>query len=424
MADTTATTTESTPESGSTEFAQPRGVNDDAVWEKHFGKDAKFEDKAKAKKKEEPWQEKDEKAKKPASKPTTKQPEPTTRSTSKKSETSSEKDTPAEPSDSPESKTGKSESKKTSKSDSTEEAETAPSGKARELFEQAKAATNKAEGRKLYKQAMKEAFGEVPDEFNDGKWQAAREKRDADRAAIAKREQAVKAKEDALPGRLEEAVRRLDPAIQVMKILKEVQGGDYTRFGDLVAKALDKPVDEAMKLFVRGVKLSPEGRAARVAAEAAEKRAAAAEARIQEMERKLNEKDEVRTRAEQDQRRAQARESYLESIETELDGHPVLKLPRGKERVMAFLVKTADKATRAAKYTKEEAADRVVAYERKRLLASKGVLEEGGEPAAPAERSNVRTIPRGDSVESGVQPTSPDASFDRIWQRNTGGRKR
>jgi hypothetical protein len=135
------------------------------------------------------------------------------------------------------------------------------------------------------------------------------------------------------------------------------------------------------------------------------------------MERKLNEKDEVRTQAERSALIEKRRAAYLTEIETELDGHPVLQLPRGKERVMAYIIKTADKVLKTPKYSFDEAADRVVAWERKRLQRVK-FLDEGESEERPASRERVHAQPRGETVSAGVRDESPEASFERIFSKH------
>lgn len=440
----TATEGTTAPESGSQpeEFSKPVGVNDSATFDKFFGKDSKYFDKeGKAKgSKEEVWNEKD---KAPSSKATA--------SSSSKQETTGKDTTKTTSKDSKEQKRASDKEGDAAKQpkETKAEAEDDAPAKAKDTYAKAKAATDRREGRKLYRQAMREAFGEVPDEFNDAKWGAARKKREEDNAAATKRETDFKANVDRAVTKLTPAINVLkrldaakltdkldgatvDKAITVMRALKQIEDGDFTVLGQLVADASGVDQEEAMKRFVRGVKASPEGRAARAAAEAAEaaqREAAEAKAQLAEFRAQLQREREQaasqQTQAQRDQERAAARASYLETIDAELEGHPVLKLPRGNERVLNYLVKTADPKTRAPRYTKEHVANLIVASERKRLAASRGVLDEPGqEPASGAPR--VRALPRAETADVGVNDPDPMAAFGRIWDKNmaTGGRRR
>ena len=121
-----------------------------------------------------------------------------------------------------------------------------------------------------------------------------------------------------------------------------------------------------------------------------------------------------------EQRRAQ----YLDDLNVDLEGHPVLKLPRGAERVMAYIIKTADKKLRAPKYTPEQAANRIVAYERKRARDAASVLDTDGEEVEPrTETRRSTSIARTDQRDNGVVSSDPDAAFDRIWKKHSGGRR-
>lgn len=437
------------------EFALPTGVKDAEIWDKHFGKGA---EKPSKKASSGDSSKKDSAGKKPqdapsrgASKTATKDSaDPGSRTSSKPpaTEAKSKEERPTKGSGTS-SKEASSDSAESSDEDSDPEA---PSKKAKDLYAAAKKAEDPKEARRLYKRAMKEAFGEIPEEFDDGRYAAVRQERKAARAALD--EQAQKNE-----GRIREAAEKLKPAIYVMRQLEgagiadrltvplvekaitviralgDLENGDYTKLADVISKATGVDPDEAMKRFVRGVKVSPEGKAARAAAEEANRRAAAAEQRMQELERRLTERDTAQTeaqkRAEREQQVAQARADYLESIESELEGHPVLKLKDGSKRVMRYIIRTADKKLRAPKYSFTQAADRILRAERARINESRAVLDADGEEveaSKPAREpmSRVVHIPRSARAEAGVADTSPEASFNRIFDKHqgTGGRRR
>lgn len=471
MADTeTATSTPSPSGGGSgaqqagTEFSRPQGVEDDAIWEKHFGGEKGKDSRSRSGKPKSDESSKSDKSgsrsgeRSSSTKPDTASPSKPKASKSKdEKDDSSEKDTKA---DTGKGKTEPKPSKSPDKTADTEKDETEPdpdkpedaevSARAKELFAEAKASKDPKEARRLYRRAMKEAFGEVPEEFDDRKYYLVRKERAAAQAAID--EKAAKNE-----GRIREAAERLRPAIGVMqmlekagiaerltvplvekaihvlKALRSLEDGDFTQLGEVVARASGCDHDEAMKRFIRGVKVSPEGRAARAAAQQAEERAARAEARLVELEKRLTDGETARTKAETDAQRKQAlaerRAQYLDDLQTDLADHPVLKLQRGAERVMAYLIKTADRKLRAAKYTPQQAADRIVAYERKRAREAAALDTEGEEVAAtPTPRSTrgngsgtVRSLPRSEQRENGVASESAEASLDRIIRKHNWG---
>lgn len=409
----------------SREFSKPVGVNDDAVWEKHFGKGGKAE--------------------KALGEPT-KKPEPKPKAKADASEKADPKETKPKADKEPAKEPKRAEGK---------EAPDKDTGKDKDKPEK-DAKTDKAEAKgKDAKESKADAkTEEKPAESEVSEWTEARKWRDGQKQKFEAQHEKSKAELDAQAKkndeRIDQAVQQLQPAITVMRKLNEaklgdkltlpmveravkvmrgiaaLEEGDFTVLGEVISEASGKPPDEAMKLFVRGVKTSPEGRAARAQAQAAEARAAEAERRIAEMEKKLQERDEQKTVQERQAQAEQRRTAYLEEIETELHGHPVLQLPRGKERVMRLLIKTADKVLKAPTLSFEEAADKVVGYEKERLRRTR-FLEDGGDPPAPDgdSRSRVRTVPRGETAESGVKNASAEARFSAIFDKHTqkGGRR-
>lgn len=461
------------------EFSKPVGKTDGDVWDKHFGKEAVAKDKsekssrrasADGKSDSKHSEASSSKASKESASPSERSSKGSSTSTSKPSESSTKESKDKSPSETASSKSpdtksaSKSATAPASKTDSTtteqttDEAEEGKSGAApasskakhRDLFEQAEKATDPSEARRLYKQAMREAFGKVPDAFREETYVAVRKER---QEAEAKIKAAAQKNED----RIKEAVERLTPAanvmralndaglgqlsvpmiqraIHVMQALRAVEDGDYTQLGEVVSRAAGGlPHDEVMKLYTRGVKVSPASSAARRAAEEAARKAEQAQARVQELERQLKAQQEERqvqqTEAEKRAAQEQARNEWLDKIETELDGHPVLKLPRGKERVLKYLITTADKTLRAPKYSFEQAADRIVAHE-KRRRAETAHLEDGGEEreSAPARtETRARSLGRAETRDGGMRDESPEASFDRIYRKHAqsaGGRRR
>lgn len=427
------------------EFARPTGEQDDAVWAKHFGKDAKEPKGKPASSKSAKPSKSDKsdsvddkpKAAKPSDAPTKDSPKSTGASASDKSSTP--KDTKSPKKDGESEATGQ----------KTAEDPEAPSKKARDLFAEAKKTEDRREARKLYKRAMVEAFGEVPEEFDDKKYVAVRTERAAKQAAL---DEQSKKNET----RIQEAVTRLKPAIyvmrqledsklvaqlsvpfvekavSVMKALRELEAGDFTQLAEVIAKASGVDHDEAMKRFVRGVKISPEGRASRQAAEDAKREAAETRAQLQELQRQLQQRETTQTEA---QKQAEARRNqetvrsqWLDDIESECDGHPVLQLPRGKERVLAYLIKTAHPTLKTPRFSKAQAADRVVAHEKRRLQEGRHLLDDGGEAAPPArsEPRRIAAVSRVSTGDVGVRSEDPTERFNAIFDKHasTGRRRR
>jgi hypothetical protein len=451
--------------SSGSEFSKPTGVNDEALWEKHFGKGAKTDSGSKSSSEKKTGEsERGARSDKSDDKPA-KSAKPrgdSSKSTNDESKPSSgawEKDSaerePSKPKES-KSKDEKTDSSKPEPKGKAEKADKdsdkddapadpeAPSKKARDLYDAAKKADDPKEARKLYKRAMKEAFGEVPAEFDDSQYAAVRRERKAAKAAL----DAQASKNE---GRIKEAAEKLRPAIyvmrqlegagihdkltvpmveravSVMKALRSIEDGDYTQLAEVVSRAAGVDHDEAMKRFVRGVKVSPEGKAARQAAEQAQREAQALKERLAAMERQLQERDsqqtEAQKKAEREKQVAEHRQSYLEQIETDLEGHPVLKLPRGRERVLAYLIRTADPKLRAPTLSFEQAANRIVAAEKRRLQEARA-LEDDAPPAIREQPRRLTDVSRSETVESGLRKESAEQVFDRLWDKHAGGRRR
>lgn len=460
--------------SSGSEFSKPTGVNDEALWEKHFGKGSKEPEKPRDKsstKSPESSGKRSDKSDSDGSRKTKSDEKPSSGARSTKASEESSKRTDAstknsrEPNSEKEASKPKESKSKDDKADSskaeskakTEKADKdsekddadpeAPSKKARDLYEAAKKADDPKEARKLYKRAMKEAFGEVPAEFDDSQYAAVRRERKAARAALDAQAQKNE-------GRIKEAAEKLKPAIyvmrqlegagvgdkltvpmveravSVMKALRSIEDGDYTQLAEVVSRAAGVDHDEAMKRFVRGVKVSPEGKAARQAAEAAEKRAAETERQLAELRRQLQERDsqqtEAQKKAERERQVAEHRQNYLDQIETDLEGHPALRLPRGRERVLAQLIRTRDPRLKAPTMSFEKAANIVVANERRRLKEAR-FLEEEDDNEPPVTREQPRRlsdVSRSETVESGLRKESAEQVFDRLWDKHAGGRRR
>jgi 23S rRNA A2030 N6-methylase RlmJ len=153
-----------------------------------------------------------------------------------------------------------------------------------------------------------------------------------------------------------------------------------------------------------------------------------------ELERRLAERDTAQTeaqkRAEHERRVTETRAAYVESIESELEGHPVLKLKNGSARVMRYIIRTADKTLKAPRFSFAQAADRIVRAERARAAQAAAAfgeadVDDAPAPAAPPARRGVAHIPRSARTEAGTADASPEASFARIWDkhRGAGGRR-
>lgn len=433
------------------EFALPTGTKDAEIWDKHFGQKAGSKPPPTRARSSKDSAEKETST----SRSSSAKPSPSSeRASSKSSEGESTASSKASPKTSP--KAEKKEADSSAKSRDTSETEPdpadpeAPLKKARDLYAQAKKSEDPKEARRLYKRAIKEAFEEIPEEFDDSRYAAVRQERKAARAALDAQAQKNE-------GRIKEAAEKLKPAIYVMRqlegagiaekltvplvekairvigALRDLEAGDFTKLAHVISTATEVDPDEAMKRFVRGVKVSPEGKAARAAAEAAERRAAQAEQQIRDLERRLSERDTAQTeaqkQAERERQVAQARADYLESIESELEGHPVLKLKDGSKRVMRYVIRTADKKLKAATLTFTQAADRIVRAERARVAQAQAALVGDDDDPAPAPVAASRGvhIPRSARAESGTADTSPEASFSRIWDKHHGagtGRRR
>lgn len=484
MPDTPTATTESASSGESqsayeSEFSHPVGSEDGARWDKYFGKDAPWpkegEDRGRGKAdREKPKGEKESsktesrgtsKDSERSSKSATEKPKSDSKETSKSKSESSEKSSakssdakerePSSPSKEGKPKSSATKQPETESSDSTDatgrktaerEEDAEPARKAKETYAKAKAEEDIPTKRKLFRQAMTEAFGEVPDEFNDAKLASIRKRHaDTERSLTQQKQQneqriqdAVKQLQPAITvmrkvkeaGLGEYTMEQLDHAVEVMKELKGLADGDYTGLARLVSKAAKTDPEEAMKRFVRGVKVSPENNAVRAAAKAAEERAAKAEREVQELKAYLQRQQQQQQNEQQTQAQKKAqveakRAEYTAEVESEIEGHPVLKLPRGLERVVSYLIKTADKKTRVAKYSPTRVADAILANEQKRA-AQVAALESDEDPPARSERAT--TPSRRETAENGVPNPDPMARFNEIYdkhapRRAAGGRR-
>jgi hypothetical protein len=372
-------------------------AEDQAIFDKHFGGDDEAEEKpAKAKEPKAKAPAKDDKAskkepKEPEAKPA-KKPPPKVEATEEESDEAEE-----EGDDGPET-----------------------SAKARELFKKAKAAKTPIEARRFYKQAMKEAFGEVPDEFNDARYAASRQADAARKVATEKERRELDEKAQTLQTTADKWVQQLRPAYHVMEVLKKVSDGDWTAMGDLIERACPGVTrDEAIKRFVKGIKESPEQVQARRRAHQTQQVESASLQRIAELEKKLEEKDKAKENEARRARAAVKREQYEAELTEELSGHLVAKLPGGIKRVLKLLVKTADPKLRTPTKTPEQAADLIVAFEKRRLKASRHLLDDGEAAPAPREEKRAPAVSRSHSTNPGAAPEyNPDEAFDRLWAKH------
>lgn len=408
MAEKTETTPTPTAEEAGVTTEKPVSTEvkgaapgDDALWNKFFGGETEGDEEKPEKK-------------------TAKKPEKAEAKAPKKEETKPEKAAPKAD--------AKSADKSTEDDDSEdEESEKKAAKDPKELFSKAKKSKDPREARKLYREAMKEAFGEIPDEFNDARFYASRKKAESEDKARETKATELAAKEANFDGRVKQAVAQLQPAVEVMRVLKRIEQGDWTQLGELVAKASGKSPEEALKLFTRGVRETPESRAASEARKFAEQTKREADERIRALEAKLEEKDQKRSEQERSQRLEAKKAAYLQEIEGELADHPVASIHNGFKRVMTYIIKTADPKLKAPRYTFEQAADRVVASERLRVRKAKHLLEDDTDesPAKPNAATSI-AVARSKTSEGGKTPsTDPMASFDRIWSKHAKtGRRR
>lgn len=370
---------------------------DAALFEKHFGglDDGEPEGKPKPKAKEPKAAPKDGKAPKAKDEPAPKvekEPEPDT------------EDQPDEP-------------------DEPNEPEAQATKKARELFEKAEKSKNPVEARRLYKQAMREAFGKVPEAFNDARYAAARQADRAREAEHAKKDAELEEKATNVETSAKKWVEQLRPAYHVMDALRKVANGDWGALGDVIERAAPGVTrDEAIKRFVKGIKETPEQVHARRNSQRQQQVESDALRRVAELEKKLEEKDKAKENEARRARAAAKREAYQSELTEELADHPVSKLPGGVVRVLKLLVKTADPKLRTPTKTPEQAADIIYALEKRRLKALRAAIPDDGEsPRAPATREDTRApaIPRSQTTHAGgVVPYDPDAAFDKLWSKH------
>lgn len=456
--ETAAPASDGTATDHGSEFSRGTGAEDGAIWEKHFGKGK--DDGTSTRSPRDSRSSSESTSKERGGSKDTRRPA----SGSKESEKSNEpaSDTPKakkddkSPKRSSESETKTESGGKDSKSKAERETETepadpeAPLKKARDLYKQAQKTEDRREARKLYKRAMVEAFGEIPEEFDDKRYAAVRTERAAAKAALD-----AQAKKN--EGRIQEAAEKLKPAIyvmrqlegagignlsvplveravSVMKALRSLDDGDFTQLAEVVSRAAGVDHDEAMKRFVKGVKATPEGKAARAAAEQAQRDNAALKDRLAQLERQLQEGKAEQTEAQKKQERArqveQHRARYLEEIQDTLGDHPVLQLTRGAERVMAYQIRHADPKLKSARFTHQQVADKIVASEKRRLEAGRHLLGDG-EPArqeTPRRASGNGGVSRTQTVDAGVPNPDPMARFEYFYDKHAGkaagGRRR
>jgi hypothetical protein len=450
---TAAPASDGTTTDHGSEFSKPAGAKDAEVWDKHFGKEAKA--KGSSDKTPTPKSSKtsDSKTSSDSSKTTRDEKQPDKPSSTKRSddkEPSKPKDTKSdkttdktEPSPKDKTKTEKAEP------DDKDRDPEAPHKKARDLYEQAKKTEDRREARKLYKRAMTEAFGEIPAEFDDRRYAAVRQERAAASAAIDEKAKKNDARFNEAVGKLKPAIyvmRQLEGsglgdkltvpmverAVHVMRALKSLEDGDYTQLAEVVSRAAGVDHDEAMKRFIQGTKISPEGKRSRAAAAEAQREAAETRAQLAALRQQLSDKDTAQTAAQKkqdhDRQVQENRAAYLDNIEAELDGHAVLALPRGKERVLAYLIKTAHPTLKTPRFSFDEAANRVVAHERKRVQGARHLLDDNPDDApderehdAPRATRRLTDVSRSETVDAGVRAVDPDARFSEIFDKHAAG---
>lgn len=465
MADSNTDTSTPAPDGTSSdhgsEFSKGTGTEDSKIWDKYFGKEAKApkeKDSARTSSKS-PRETSDGTSK---SKASSGEKTPSSSTTSKSTTGSSEKSTKPK-ADKADASSSKQETKPTK--DSTEPAggktaedkddapadPEAPLKKARDLYGQAKKTEDRREARKLYKRAMVEAFGEIPEEFDDKRYAAVRTERAAAKASLDEQAKKNESRIQEAAGRLKPAifvmrtlegaglgdkltVPMVERAVHVMKALRSLDDGDYTQLAEVVARAAGVDHDEAMKRFVKGVKVSPEGKAARQAADQAQRDNHALKERLAQLERQLTEGQTAQTEAQKKQeheKRVQEQHTVLlDDIQEQLDGHAVLTLENGAARVKAYLIRTADPKLKAFRYSYAQVADKIVAGERRRLQNTRHLLDDGEPARETPQRRNNGSVSRTETVDASVPSQDPMARFDYFFdkhkgeQRTAGGRRR
>ncbi len=184
----------------------------------------------------------------------------------------------------------------------------------------------------------------------------------------------------------------LQPALRVMKAMEACRKGtDWSLLRTVIEEGTGESLDVGIKKLVQGTKLS-----------ASEKRMAE---KLAALEAKLAEKDQEQTQAATQAQRAEAETKYLAQLEEELEGHEVTKLKGFAKRVLKVQRKSWDPKLKAFKLGPEEAANKVLRIERKRLAELKA-LEEG-EPEKPKpkdekESARVFSLDRSGSREGGI----------------------
>jgi hypothetical protein len=305
--------------------------------------------------------------------------------------------------------------------DDGEAPEVKASKKARELFKQAEESKDQLASRRLYKQAMKEAFGKVPDAFNDARFAAGRQAEQKRSEEWAAKDRELEQKRTNVEASAQKWVEQLKPAYEMHQVMQKVAGGDWTALGDLIEKCCPGVTrDEALKRFTRGMREAPDVVAARRAAAQRTEVESASMKRIAELEKRLEEKDQARERQQHEEKRQAALAKFTAEKTEELADHPVSKLPGGIKAVVRLLIKTADPKLRAPTKTPEEAADLIVAHERRRVRAAAHLLED--QPTgAPALRGTERVpaVARSQSTEPGSKGAwDPDEALDRIYAKH------
>lgn len=187
---------------------------------------------------------------------------------------------------------------------------------------------------------------------------------------------------------------KLQPAIRVMKAMDAFAKGDVGALREVIEAGTGQPLDKGTKMLVQGTKTS-----------AAEQRL---NAKIADLEKKLETKESQETEQQTAARREAAVTKHLENLTEELEGHPVTKLKGFEKKVFAVQRKSYDPKLKAFKLSPEEAANKVVRIEKRRLAELRALDED--EPTKPAatkpkaEGARVFALNRGDSSESGALP--------------------
>jgi hypothetical protein len=194
---------------------------------------------------------------------------------------------------------------------------------------------------------------------------------------------------------------RLQPAVKILKMIEAYKAGDYATYAEILKESTGESLDISTKKLLHGTKESPDSK--RLRAELAER-----DKRLAELERRLEEQGKAKQGEQQRQTQEQAVARYCEQIRDELDDHPVTKLKGFERKVLAVQKKSYDPTLKAFRVSIEQAADKVVRIERRRLEELKALEEDEPAPKVRERQeresttSRVFSLNRAESREGGA----------------------